>query len=342
MSSGSASSHPSGLRRPRLWATALVAVLLLGITTWAALHRPAPDPVPLTLGTGLPGGVYHAFGEELERVTREAETPLTARETPASVANLQLVASGEIDAGFTLEDVAALAVRGEPPFEEPLPVSAVARLYDNHTHVVVRASAPFRELGDLAGARVSVGADGSGTEMIGERLLEQAGLLHAAEPVEVVRLGLAESGQALLDGQIDAFVWSGGLPTQAVTDLAGREPIRLLDLAEWVAPLTAAHGLHYTELSVPAGTYPGVPGIRTVGVPSLLVVRADLPDAVAESLTRSLFSARADLVARLPVALQLNERSAISTLPVPLHPGAARYYEEIKVGHSPVRDRRED
>lgn len=334
---------------------ALAAVAVVVALAWAGVHRPDAPPVPLTVGTGLPGGVYHAFGEELERVTREAATPLTARETPASVANLRMVATGEIDAGFTLEDVATLAVRGEPPFDEPLAVSAVARLYDNHTHVVVRASSPFRELRDLAGARVSVGADGSGTEMMGERLLVQAGLVagqndslddpaivgtaHGSNenPVEVVRMGLVESGRALLDGEIDAFVWSGGLPTQAVTDLAAQGPIRLLDLAEWVEPLAAAHGLHYTELPVPAGTYPGVPGVRTVGVPSLLVVRSDLPAAVAESLTRSLFEARADLVARLPAALQLHERSAIATLPVPLHPGAARYYADVKVGHSPGR-----
>lgn len=150
-------------------------------------------------------------------------------------------------------------------------------------------------------------------------------------------MGLAESGEALRLGNIDAFVWSGGLPTQAVADLAGQAPIRLLDLAEWVVPLTSAHGLHYTELPVPAGTYPGVPGVRTVGVPSLLVVRSDLPDEVAESLTRSLFEARAELAVRLPAALQLNERSAIATLPVPLHPGAARYYEDVKVGHLPGR-----
>lgn len=323
-------------RSPRRWlrvAAPVLAVLVLSVATWATWHRPAPEPVPLTVGTGLPGGVYHAFGLELERVTADSATPLTARTTPASVANLEKVASGEIDIGFTLEDVAVLAVRGEAPFEAPLPVSAVARLYDNHTHVVVRADSPHQQLQDLAGGAVSVGAPESGTEMIGERLLEQAGLSDG--DVRVVRLGLVDSAEALRQGEVDAFVWSGGLPTEAVAELAAQTPVRLLDLSEWVEPLTAAHGAHYSELPVPAGTYPGVPGVRTVGVPSVLVVRADLPEGVAEELTRVLFAARDELVATLPVALQLSERSAIATLPVPLHPGSVRYYESVKAGHSP-------
>lgn len=326
---------PRPARSGTLWlrgvaAAAIVTLLIGGWVTW---QRPDPEPVPLTVGTGLPGGVYHAFGLELERVTQGSGTPLTARTTPASVANLELVTQGEIDVGFTLEDVAVLAVEGREPFGEPLPVRALGRLYDNHTHVVVRADAAHQGLPDLAGGVVSVGAAGSGTEMIAERLLEQAGLTPGA--VDLVRLDLEESAAALEGGTVDAFVWSGGLPTQAVSDLAARTPVRLLDLAEWVEPLAAEHGMHYYELPVPAGTYPGVPGVRTVGVPSVLVVRADLPDHVAEGLTRTLFEARDELGASLPVALQMSERSAIATLPVPLHPGALRYYEDVKPGHSP-------
>lgn len=316
-------------------AAAAAAAFAVVATALVALAPPEAPVTALQLGTGLPGGVYHAFGQALQEVTAESRSPVVARETPASVANLEAVAAGELDVAFTMADVAALAVAGEAPFAERLPVAAVARLYDNHTHLVVRAGADHRQLGDLAGATVSVGASGSGTEMIAERLLTQAGLTSGAQPVQVVQLGLLESGEALAAQEIDAFFWSGGLPTQAVAELAARTPVRLIDLAEWVAPLSRAHGEHFAEIPVQAGTYPGVPGVRTVGVPSLLVVHRDMPVPVAHALTRELFAAREQLVAHHPVALQLTPRSAISTLPVPLHPGAARYYEDVKVAHRP-------
>lgn len=309
---------------------ALALALLL--VAWAWLRTPPVEPVPLTVGTGLPGGVYHSYGAGLAEVTRDTATPVTALETPASVANLRMVAGGQVDAGFTLADVAALAVAGEAPFTEPLPVQAIARLYDNHTHLVVRAPTPYQQIEDLAGTTVSVGAPDSGTELVAERLLALAGLGEDSG-VSVVRLGLEESAAALQEGQIEAFFWSGGIPTGAVSALAAQTPIRLLDLAAYVPVISTAHGDYFTELPVPAGTYPGVPGIRTIGVPSLLVVNAAMPEPVAHDFTASLFQSRDELARIHPVALQLTPRSAIATLPVPLHPGASRYFEEIKLGH---------
>ncbi|MCY9785864.1 TAXI family TRAP transporter solute-binding subunit [Nocardiopsis sp. EMB25] len=304
---------------------------------------PHEDLLRLSVGTGGEGGVYFEYGSGLAGVV-DAEpdgTEIVAVPTAASVENNRLVAAGAVDAAFTLADVAALAVAGEPPFDEPLPVAAIARLYDNHTHLVVRAESEHTEIGDLAGGTVSLGASGSGTEMMAERLLSLAGLAEiteeerdgGADGVVPVRLPIGESARALEEGRVDAFFWSGGLPTRAVADLAARTPIRLIDLAEHVSPLVEEYGEHFTEMPVPAGTYPGVPAVRTIGVPSLLVVNDRMPDEVAGELTRLLFESRPDLVGVHPVALSLNPRSAIATLPVPLHPGAAAYYRSVKYAY---------
>ncbi|GAB95977.1 hypothetical protein BJY21_003682 [Kineosphaera limosa] len=322
-------------RRRWLPAALLVVLALVAAGAWGVLHRPAPAPAPLTVATGLPGGVYYAFGQALQEATPDSATPLTARSSAASVENLRLVAAGEVDAGFTLADVAALAVAGQAPFDEPLPVQAVARLYDNHTHLVVLDASRVTDLRDLAGARVSLGADGSGTEMIAERLLTQASLVPGAD-VQVVRLDLTESVAQLQAGTIDAFFWSGGLPTEALSRLAATGSMRLIDLGEWVGPLTSAYGDHFSELPIPAGTYPGVEGVRTVGVPSLLVVHADLPVPVGQALTATLFHTRAAVGREVPAALQLSQRSAIATGSVPLHPGARRYYQEVKIANDPA------
>lgn len=329
----------------RLWAlTRLLTAgsLAVAVLTWA--HPPHTAPLRLSIGTGGAGGVYHVYGSGLAEVTGpRQDTEITALTTAASVENNLLVADGSMDAAFTLADVAALAVSGEEPFDRPLPISAIARLYDNHTHLVVRADSPYEEVSDLAGGTVSVGAMGSGTEMMADRLLELAGLEEVPEgaapeanPAGVVRLQLSigNSALALENERIDAFFWSGGLPTQAVGDLAERVPIRLLDLTDHVPKLVEEYGEYFSELPVPAGTYEGVPAVRTIGVPSLLVVNTRMPEDRAEEFTRLLFESQADLVEIHPVALHLHPRSAIATLPVPLHPGAASYYQSVKYANN--------
>lgn len=309
-------------------------VLLVTGLTWS--QRPAEAPIWLSVGTGGPGGVYHVYGAGLAEVSRSfPDTRVTAVATAASVQNVELIADRKVDAAFTLADVAALAVAGDPPFAGPQPIAAVARLYDNHTHLVVRADSPYEAVADLAGATVSLGAAGSGTEMMAERLLALAGLEEDADEggVDRVRLSIRGSANALAEGRIDAFFWSGGLPTLAVADLAEQVPLRLVDLAEHVPALGEEYGAYFTELPVPAGTYPDIPAVRTIGVPSMLIVHADMPDKTAHRFTQLLFASRAELLDVHPVALQLSRRGAIATAPVPLHPGAARYYRSVKSAH---------
>lgn len=324
-------------RPPRpAWRRALVVLTLCMILAagviWAAVQLLSSERVSLTLTTGLPGGVYHSLGEAMEEATAEAQVQLIAESSPASVANLELIADGSADLGFSLSDVADLAVAGEEPFDQPLPIQAVARMYDNHTHLVVPADSPIVQLGQLNGTTVSLGSEGSGTELMSRRLLEVSGL-EEGDDLESVSMDLLESVEALEEGSIDGFFWSGALPTAAVSDLAERTPIRLVDLSEWVAPLTERYGAHYSDVPVPNDSYSGVPGVRTIGVSSLLIVRSDVPAETIEELTAELFGLQRDLVRTHPAIRQLSERTAVSTQPVPLHPGAVEYYHRAKVGH---------
>lgn len=319
----------------RRWATvwiALTACALLVVGSLAVTHRLlGPEGTTLTVATGQAGGVYHSLGEALEEATSDAQVQLVSEASPASVANLELIATGAADVGFSLSDVADLAVTGQDPFTEQLPVRAIGRVYDNHTHLVVRADSSIQDLQDLHGATVSLGSAGSGTELMSHRLL-QAAQVDAESDLTTESLDLLDAVEALEDHSIDAFFWSGALPTAAVTDLANRTPIRLVDLSEWVPALTEAHGAHYSDVPVPHDSYPGQPGVRTIGVSSLLLVRADLPDDTVEALTEQLFELKSDLLRTHPAIRQLSARNAVSTHPVPLHPGAVEYYHRVKVG----------
>src|SRR5204862_1592888 len=162
-------------------------------------------------------------------------------------------------------------VRGQPPFQQPEPISALARLYDNYTHLVVDARAPVKHLPELKGHVVATGAAGSGTELMAERLLALAKLDTKTDITQRV-MSLNDSVTAMQSGQIDAFFWSGGLPTDAVTTLAKSMPIRLISLAEYVQPLRENYGELFTEVTIPASTYYLGDPTTTIGVPNLLVV----------------------------------------------------------------------
>ena len=312
--------------------------ILLGVAALALAILPGclsqgEDPLPaqeLEIATGNRSGVYDLYGKGLARAIERHVPDLTAttRRTDGSVANLRLLASGDADVAFSLADTAADAHTGRGRFRRPVAVRALARLYDNYVQVIVRDNSDVQTLPELAGRRVSLGAPGSGTAVIAERVLAVSGLENARSPRRR-HLDVEQSAMALAAGEIDAFFWSGGLPTAAITDLLGKVSIRLLELRGVAAKLRDRyrHSDVYTQSRVPPGIYDLPEAVTTVSVPNLLVVREDLPEETAYRLTRLLFEHREELGAAHDEARKLNERGAFATYPVPTHPGAQRWYE---------------
>src|SRR5262249_28385283 len=148
---------------------------------------------------------------------------------------------------------------------------------------------------DLAGRTVSIGAAGSGTEVIAERVLQVAGL-DPQRDVHTMTLDLQASTKALASAEIDAMFWSGGLPPTAVSELRARMSLRLLDLGGVAAKLTPLFGDYYTESVVPASTYGQHEAVTTVSVPNYLVVRHDLDSELAYALTWLIFTERPRLI----------------------------------------------
>ncbi|WFB10954.1 TAXI family TRAP transporter solute-binding subunit [Streptomyces sp. LX-29] len=279
------------------------------------------------LATGPRGGPYAIFGSRLADEVRSSHAHLGVRvlTTAASVENLRLLGDGRADLALSLADSAADAAAGHGVFPRRLPVAALARLYLNYLHLVVPARSAIRTPAQLVGHTVSIGAAESGTSVTAERVLETAGV----DTDRGVRLGLGASVTALRSGDVAAFFWSGGAPTQAIADLARRTPVRLVPLGDLAPALRRTYGPVYEGVAIPAGVYDQPGPTPTVATPSYLVCRTDLPDDVVRAVTGVLF-ARRD---RLPVpdapGSRLDERYAIGTGTVPLHPGAAGYYRSV-------------
>ncbi|WP_433797494.1 TAXI family TRAP transporter solute-binding subunit [Actinoplanes sp. CA-252034] len=299
---------------------ALAGLVTLLIVTGCG--RDTAEDRQVRIATGSKTAVYFKIGEAYGGII-DRELPGTDASvlvTAASAANMDLVTRGQAEVGFAQSDV---LVTGGAPAPG---LVALARVYDDLLHLVVRADSPVKGLGGLKGRRVSVGAQGSGTTVTVGRLLSVAGM---ADAVQRRDLNLDESIRSLRSGDIDAFFFSGGLPVTGIKELGADAGIRIVDLSEWAGELREAYSDVYVVRDVPTSAY-SLPPVATIAVPNLLVVAATMPEDLAYDLTRLLMERRGELAAAHPAAERLELRAAISTLPVPLHPGAARYYKSVK------------
>lgn len=279
-----------------------------------------------TIAGGATAGVYYNYGAQLARVLQpELGTEVRVVETQGSVDNLRRVGSGQALLGFAQGDTAADAVSGSGAFDEPLPIRAVARVYDEYVHVVVPADSDAKRIADLAGRRVSLGAEDSGVQVIATRVLDAAGV--AAREVRNPVLGLEASIGALERGEIDGFFWVGGVPTPSIELLAEHMPIKLLPIdSAIVERVNADHAGVYRLADFPVGIYGTEAQGVTMTVPNYLITSESAPDDAIYGVVRTLFDERREIARSVAAAEYLDRRQAIFTEPVALHPGAARYY----------------
>jgi uncharacterized protein len=270
------------------------------------------QPPTVRLGAGERGGLYYAFANLLADAGGE-DVRVEPRTTAGSRENLDLIARGEVDAALALAD----SVRPDDD------VRAIGRVYENYLQLVVRADSPITTVADLRGRRVNVGAAGSGAALTGDRVTRVAGLDPESD-LAVSHLPLQGAVAALDDGEIDAMLWSGGVPTAALALPSG---VRLIGLGDLVEPMRERYGLLYDRVRVPADAYPGVPSVATIGVPNYLLCRPDLPHTTAQALVDLLLDDAHALVPEETAGTQfLDGRSLIGTGEVQLHPGAVEAY----------------
>jgi hypothetical protein len=282
----------------------------------------------LNIATGNSTGVYYVVGGGLAQlVNDETELQATSAETGASVQNIQQVVAGDYDIGFSLADSAADAVNGKGDFKEKQSIRTLGRIYSNYTHVVVSESSGIDSVEDFKGKRISTGSPKSGTEVIANRLIETAGL--DLGDVKRQRLDLTKTVDGMKDGSIDGLVWSGGLPTPAVTDLftSMGDKVKFIDVTDQLKDMQAVNEV-YEEATIPAATYELDEDVPTIAVPNVLVVREDMPANMACALTSLMVDKKDELVKVHPAAKEIDAKTMSETGPIPLHDGSERALED--------------
>ncbi|WP_297617019.1 TAXI family TRAP transporter solute-binding subunit [uncultured Roseicyclus sp.] len=304
----------------------------IAASTLLAAATPVLAQEQLSIATGGTGGVYYPMGGGLAEIINAHVDgySATAEVTGASVENMGLIATGDADIAFALADTVQQAFGGTGRFEgQALPMlRGLAVSYANMVHIVALEGSGITALADLRGKRVSIGAPGSGTEVNAAAILNANGITY--DDIDEQRLNFNETADALANGDIDAGIWSVGAPTSSIMNLATTNTIVLIALSE--AEMAAAQAVDpvFAMTSLPGGTYEGVANDTAVlGVPNVLVVSSDMSDDLAYAITRAMFEQIEALRAVHPAANETSVEFTMLATPIPLHPGAVRYYEEI-------------
>ena len=300
---------------------------------------PAPSATPNFAGqsvnvvTGGQGGVYIIYGAGLaDLLTKQLKVNASAESTAASVANMQLIRDGKAQLAFTLADTAYDAVQGRTTsFEgKKADAKALAVLYSNYTHVIAKDGAGIKTIADLKGKRVSVGAANSGTEIIANRILE-AYAIDPAKDISRERLGVADSANRLKDGGLDAFFWSGGLPTSQITDLVNGTKIVFVEHTESIKKMSDKYGPFYFNTTIPKNTYKNEADVTVAGVANLLVAPASMDPALARAILATMFDNKSTLELVHAEAKNLKLETATKGSPLDFHAGAIDYYKSKNV-----------
>lgn len=316
--------------------TAAVAAVVLVLLVWWLLpsdRRPLPGG-RISIATGAPSGVYAKYGTLLKEDLAQdlPDLDVTIRYSRGSPDNIRLLTSGRADFVLAASDAVAAYRDEQQPGAGRL--RACARLYDDYIHLVVRKDSPVRSVRDLKGLRIGVGADESGVQLISRRLLAAA-RLDFDKDVTPVRVGLDRAPAMLESGELDAFFWSGGLPTATIGSLGARTPVRLVQLGDLIGPLHAQgpQMRFYRAAVMPVDAYPELHAagpVNTIAVANLLLTMDSTDPDLTEGITRTVIRSRDRIGLHVHAAQKVDLRTAVFTDPVQLHAGARRYYVSVK------------
>jgi len=303
---------------------AAAAIALVG----ASLPAQAQDFINIL--TGGTSGVYYPLGVAISKVLTEkmpGSRP-SVQATKASVENLNLLNQGKGELAFTLGDSLAMAWAGdeEAGFKSKLDkLRGVAAIYPNFIQIVASKDSGIKTLADLKGKRLSVGAPKSGTELNARAILEAAGLSYN-DLGKVEYLPFGESVELMKNRQLDATLQSAGLGVSSIRDLATSVPIVVVEIPPSVVEKA---GAPYVKATIPANTYDGQTSpVETAAVKNYLVTRAGVSDDTVYKMTKAIFESLPELASAHSAAKDIKLEDALSGMPVPVHPGAQRYFDE--------------
>jgi TRAP transporter TAXI family solute receptor len=332
----------SGLHR---FAVALGVAGALGSATLGTAI--AQDIKFFRIGTGGTAGTYYPVGGLLANAISSPPGSRACNDggscgvpglvasavaSNGSVANINAIAGGTMESGFTQSDVAYWAFTGTGIYEGKPKVTGlrlIANLYPESVHLVARKGANIRGVADLRGKRVSLDEPGSGT-LVDARIIMGAFSI-TEKDIRPEYLKPNQAGDKLRDGGLDAFFFVGGYPAGAIAELAASGAgIELVPIAgPEIEKMRQQYGFFAAD-TIPANTYKNVGEARTLAVGAQWVT-SDRQDAnLVYEITKALWNAntRRLLDSGHAKGKAITRENAVLGAGIPFHPGAERFYKE--------------
>jgi hypothetical protein len=290
--------------------------------------------------TGGTGGTYYPLGGLLAQALTERvpDVVVTGQAGNASVANCNLIKDHQIESAFVQNNVAYSAYEGKDQFAgKPVKnLRGIASLYPETIQIVARADSGIKSLKDIKGKKLIPGDRGSGTEVDTLNVLAAQGLTYK-DFAGVDWLGFSGASQRLQDKQADVTFTTAGWPTAAITELAMSTNIVLVPIEEALINKITKTYAFYSKVVIPKGTYKGMTAdVATITTMAQWVVDEQVPEELVYNLTKALWEkgkdgkeSGADVMAKVHAkGRDVQLKTALSGMAIPLHPGAAKYYKE--------------
>ncbi|TCB50457.1 TAXI family TRAP transporter solute-binding subunit [Acinetobacter sp. ANC 4779] len=286
----------------------------------------------INIATGGASGPYNVIGTSLAEIYHKTYGVNSKTQTTgASVENLNLLKQNKVEMAFVMSDSLTEALKGTGSFANGKVenVQQLAALYPNYVQIVASKKSGIKNLEDLTGKRIAVGAQNSGVEVNARTLLNGFGITY--NDVKVDYLGYAEAADALKGGRIDAAFLTSGIPNSSLMELQQGFDLQLVGINPAKVKEIAQNQAYFLSLNIPKGTYGNAEDIPTAAIMNALVVRSDLSESDGYKLTKAFFDNLKTLENSHQAASEITLAGAQKGLVAPLHPGAKRYYEEMAV-----------
>lgn len=284
----------------------------------------------IRFGTAGTGGIYNETANSIKSIAdADGSLKIETKTTAGSAANVRLLSQNYLDAAIVQSDIAYDALNGENNFEKSGTLegySAVAGLFTEACHIVVREDSDIKSVDDLLGKTVSIGEEESGSELNAKQILSAYGLNE--KMVKEKNLNYAEAATQLKNGDIDAAFFTLGLNATVVEELSKQCKIRLIGIDDATAK-KLKNTYSYVDCTIPKDTYNGQSDeVGTVAVKAVLIVNDRLSDEQVKKLTQLVFDNAQELQLTVSADVDITTEKAVDGVKIPFHKGAAEYYAE--------------
>lgn len=285
----------------------------------------------LNIATGGTAGTYYPIGNAISEIINKNVQGVnaSAQSTGASVANINMLAEGQVEMAIVQNDIAYYAVNGQNTFDKKIEnLRGIASLYPETFQFVTTVDSGIMTVEDMKGKRVAVGVKGSGVEANVRQILQAYGMSY--NDIDEQFLSFAEGATALKDGTVDVACVTAGYPTPSVQDVAAQQKIRLIPLDEQKITTLTIDYPFYTRTVIPAGIYQGFEQeIPTVSVMAILVATDKVDDKTGYDVTQAIFSNTDKIIAAHPAAKSIEKKSALAGMGfIKMNEGAEKFLKE--------------